>query len=156
MQFLEIENIRRDNMSNFLDKVKYFIGVEDSYEEEEQYEDYEEEMEIPVSTRTKRHNDKVVNIHTNSNMKVVVHEPLSYEEAPTIINDLKSRKTVIVNLEQLENNTKRQIFDFINGGLYAMQGNIQKVTKDIFILAPSNVEIDGLKDELKNKGIFSW
>lgn len=144
-------------MSNFMDKVKYFIGVEDSYEEEERYEeydDYEEEIEVPI--KTKKHNNKIVNLHTNTNMKVVVHEPLSYEEAPTILNDLKSRKTVIVNLEQLENSIKRQIFDFINGGLYAMEGNIQKVTKDIFILAPSNVEIEGLKDELKNKGIFTW
>ena len=145
-------------MSSFLDKAKYFIGLQDSYEDEEEYEDYDEfdEMELPVSTKTKRHNNKVVNIHTNSSMKVVVHEPLSYEEAPTIVDDLKSRKTVIVNLEQLDLGVKRQIFDFINGGLYAMEGNIQKVTKDIFILAPSNVEIDGLKDELKNKGIFSW
>ncbi len=143
-------------MSGIMDKVKYFIGVQDSYEEDyEEYEDYEE-MEIPISTRTKRHNDKVVNIHTNNNMKVIVHEPFSYEEAPIILNDLKARKTVIVNLEQLENNIKRQIFDFINGGLYSMEGNIQKVTRDIFILAPSNVEIEGLKDELKNKGIFSW
>lgn len=146
-------------MSNFMDKVKYFIGVQDSYEEGEEYEDYEdyeEAMDIPVSTKTKRHNNKIVNIHTNNSMKVVVHEPLSYEEAPIILNDLKTRKTVIVNLEQLENSIKRQIFDFINGGLYAMEGNIQKVTTDIFIFAPSNVEIDGLKDELKNKGIFSW
>jgi len=30
------------------------------------------------------------------------------------------------------------------------------VTKDIFILAPINVEIDGIKDELKNRGIFPW
>ena len=145
-------------MSNFLNKAKYFIGLQDSYEEDEDYEDYDdyEEIEIPVATTTKKHNNKVVNIHTNSNMKVVVHEPLSYEEAPIIVDDLKSRKTVIVNLEQLDGDIKRQIFDFINGGLYSMEGNIQKVTKDIFILAPSNVEIDGLKDELKNKGIFSW
>lgn len=145
-------------MSNFLDKAKYFIGLQDSYEEDGDYEDYDdyEEMEIPVATKTKKLNNKIVNIHTNSSMKVVVHEPLSYEEAPTIVDDLKSRKTVIVNLEQLDTEIKRQIFDFINGGLYAMECNIQKVTKDIFILAPSNVEIDGLKDELKNKGIFSW
>ena len=89
-------------------------------------------------------------------MKIVVHEPLSYDEAPGIIDDLKMRKTAVVNLEQLDMVVKKQIFDFINGGLYAMEGNIQKVTKDIFIFAPENVEIDGLKDELKNKGIFPW
>lgn len=147
-------------MSNVMNKIKYFIGIQDLEEEEEMYEDYyEEEYDTSLPSKpvkTKRANNKVLNIHTNANMKIVVHEPLSYDEAPKIIDDLKSRKTVIVNLEQLESGTKRQIFDFINGGLYAMEGNIQKVTKDIFIFAPTSVEIDGLKDELKNKGIFSW
>lgn len=145
-------------MSNLMDKIKYFIGVQDLEDEEvnEDYEEYEEDYDVAVPTKTKKLNNKVVNIHTNSNMKIIVHEPLSYDEAPSIIDDLKSRKTVVVNLEQLDNNIKRQIFDFISGGLYALEGNIQKVTKDIFIFAPSNVEIDGLKDELKSKGIFSW
>lgn len=145
-------------MSNFMDKIRYFIGVQD-LEEEEMYEDYpeyDEELDEMIPTKVKKYNNKVLNIHTNTNMKIVVHEPLSYDEAPTIIDDLKSRKTVIVNLEQLDNGIKRQIFDFLNGGIYAMEGNIQKVTRDIFIFAPSNVEIDGLKEELKNKGIFSW
>jgi cell division inhibitor SepF len=148
-------------MSNFMDKIKYFIGVQDLDEDEdekkaEEFEEYEDDYDVAVPTKMKKINNKVVNIHTNSNMKIIVHEPLSYDEAPSIIDDLKSRKTVVVNLEQLDNGIKKQIFDFINGGLYAMEGNIQKVTKDIFIFAPSNVEIDGLKDELKNKGIFSW
>ena len=145
-------------MSNFMDKIKYFIGVQDLEDDEmdEDYGEFEEDYDVAIPTKTKKLNNKVVNIHTNSNMKIVVHEPLSYDEAPSIIDDLKSRKTVIVNLEQLDNSIKRQIFDFISGGLYALEGNIQKVTKDIFIFAPSNVEIDGLKDELKSKGIFSW
>lgn len=146
-------------MNSFMDKIKYFIGVQDLEEEEryeEEYTDYDEDYDTVVPTKTKKLNNKVVNIHTNSNMKIVVHEPLSYDEAPNIIDDLKSRKTVIVNLEQLDNGIKRQIFDFISGGLYAMEGNIQKVTKDIFIFAPSNVEIDGLKEELKSRGLFSW
>lgn len=149
-------------MSNVMNKIKYFIGIQDlDEEEEEMYEDYYEgedyDSNIPSQPlKSKKINNKVLNIHTNTNMKIIVHEPLSYDEAPGIIDDLKSRKTVIVNLEQLESGIKKQIFDFINGGLYAMEGNIQKVTKDIFIFAPNSVEIDGLKDELKNKGIFSW
>ncbi len=148
-------------MSNMMDRLKYFIGV-DGYEEEEDqeiYEDYYEDAEEIEETKQilpRKVGNKVVNIHTNSNMKIVVHEPLSYDEAPGIIDDLKARKTVVVNLEQLEIGVKRQIFDFVNGGVYAMEGNIQKVTKDIFIFAPSSVEIDGLKDDLKSKGIFSW
>ncbi|HOK62777.1 MAG TPA: cell division protein SepF [Soehngenia sp.] len=141
-------------MSNFMDKFKYFIGI-DEYEEEEIKEIEEEKYDVTPVNKTKR-NTKLVSINQNTNLKIVVHEPLSYEEAPSIIDDLKMRKAVVVNFEQLDINLKRQIFDFINGGLYAIEGKIQKVTKDIFILAPINVEIDGIKDELKNRGIFPW
>lgn len=143
-------------MGNIFDKFKYFIGIDD-YEEDEYFvEETPEELEAGSSPTTKKFSNKVVNIHTNNNMKISVHEPLSYEEAPAIIDDLKLRKAIVVNFEQLDTNVKRQIFDFINGGLYAVEGKIQKVTKDIFILAPNNIEIDGLKDELKNRGIFPW
>lgn len=147
-------------MGNLFDKFKYFIGI-DNYEEEEYISEEQEEFEnedfdSAPPTKTKSYKNKVVNIHTNSNMKISVHEPLSYDEAPLVIEDLKLRKAVVVNFEQLEQGIKRQIFDFINGGVYAVEGKIQKVTKDIFIFAPSNIEIDGLKDELKNRGIFPW
>lgn len=144
-------------MSKFVDKFKYFIGIDDYEEDEEEAtNDFEEDLDLLSATKTKKFNNKVVNIHTNSNMKIAVHEPLSYDEAPAIVDDLKTRKAVVVNFEQLDSGIKRQIFDFISGGLYAVEGKIQKVNKDIFILAPSNVEIDGLKDELKNRGIFPW
>ncbi|TJX16151.1 DUF552 domain-containing protein [Tissierella creatinini] len=142
-------------MSKLVDKFKYFIGIDD-YEEEEFIQEVEEDIEVPSTTKTKKFNNKVVNIHTNSNMKIAVHEPLNYDDGPAIIDDIKVRKAVVLNFEQLDVALKRQIFDFVNGGLYAMDAKIQKVNKDIFILAPSNVEIDGLKDELKNRGIFPW
>lgn len=143
-------------MANMLNKFKYFMGLEDLEEEydEDDYEEYDEELE---GARQMKLNNNVVSIHNNVNMKLVVHEPLNYEEAPSIIEDLKIRKTVVVNLEQLDTDCKKQVFDFINGGLYALEGNIHKVTKDIFILAPNNVEIGGyLKEDLKSKGLFSW
>lgn len=145
-------------MAGIVDKLKYFIGLDDlEYDEDmEDYTDNELE-ELPIKSKTTRNlRNKVVNIHTNSNMKLVVHEPLTYEDAPKIVDDLKMRKTVVVNLEQLDQTVKRQIFDFISGGLYSLEGSIQKVTTDIFVLAPANVEIDGyIEDELK-KGIFKW
>lgn len=146
-------------MTSFMNKFKYFMGIEDleeEYDEEYEYDDYDE-VETPVDIKTKKLNNNVVNIHTNASMRLMVHEPINYEDAPKIIDDLKSRKTVIVNLEQLDSVIKRQIFDFINGGLYALEGNIYKVTKDIFVLAPDNVEIDGkLKDDIKNFGTLGW
>ena len=92
-----------------MDKFKYFIGIDDYEEDYDDYDDIVEDndsLEIPLTTRTRKINNNVVNIHTNSNMKIIVHEPLSYEEAPAIVEDLKSRKAVVVNFEQLDINLK--------------------------------------------------
>ena len=143
-------------MSSFMNKFKYFMGLEDMEEEyEDEYvEEYEDDLDVPKSVKL---NNKVVNIHNNINMKLVVHEPINYEDAPKVIDDLKMRKTVVINLENLEIETKKQIFDFVSGGIFAIEGNIHKVTKDIFVLAPNNVEIDGkLADDIKHKSMFSW
>lgn len=143
-------------MGDMVNKFKYFIGI-DGYEEENEDDFLEEDQSKGISpVKSKKVRDNVVNLHTNATMKIIVHEPLTYEEAPKIVDDLKSKKAVVINFEQLDANLKRQIFDFINGSIYSIEGKIQKVTKDIFILAPKNVEIDGIKDELKNKGIFPW
>lgn len=117
-------------MADFMNKLKYFIGIDD-LDIDDEYEDYEEDEleELPVNTRTKRMNNKVVNIHTAGNMKVSIHEPLNYEDAPKIVDDLKMRKTVVVNLEQLESGIKRQIFDFINGDCILLKGVYRRLVK---------------------------
>ncbi|MTI69914.1 MAG: DUF552 domain-containing protein [Firmicutes bacterium] len=140
---------------NILDKVKYFIGLDD-LDEEFQEEMENEEFENTVSTR-KAKNNKVVNIHTSSQIKLVLHEPDKYEDCTKTVEELKNRRPVVLNLKNLEGDLKRKVFDFTSGAIYAIEGTIQKVTKDIFVLAPSNVEIDAkIKDELKNKGLFPW
>lgn len=140
-----------------LEKIKHLMGLDESeFEEDYEYEDENFYESLDEQEETRKTNGKVVSLHTNVNMKIVVREPLNYEEAPEMVNDLRSRKTVVMNLEELERETKNQIFDFMNGAIYSLDGSIQKVTKDIFVLAPKSVEIDGLKEDLKNKGIYHW
>ena len=51
----------------------------------------------------------------------------------------------------------RRIIDFLSGAVYATEGNIQKISAGIFLVAPYNVGIMGdFKDELRNKGVFPW
>jgi len=152
-----------DMTTKLIDKVKYIIGLDDfeDYDDVQEINDtFKEQENIGFEASVKKgilKNNKVVNIHTNSNIKLVVYEPQKYEEAPKIVDDLKTRKLIVMNLESLEVEDKKQIFDFINGAIYALDGNIQKVSKDIFVVAPSNVEIDGkLKEELKSKVLFPW
>lgn len=143
---------------SFIDKVKFFFGIDD-YEEE----DYmEEENEIfseqsLEETDTKIRGNKVLNIHTNQQMRVMVHEPADFDEVPGIVDNLKNNKPVVINLEELEYELAKKIFDFLNGAVYALEGRIQKISKGIFIIAPKNVEIQGnVRPEDEEKGFFPW
>ena len=146
----------------FMDKVKYFLGFgdddydEDYYDDEDEVVEEEPQKETSIFSRKKEKENVVPIQRKTGSMVITVQEPLGYDEAPLIIDDLRSGKAVVVNFEQLEASVKRQIFDFINGGIYAIDGSIQKVTRDIFVLAPKNVAIDGLKDELKSRGMFPF
>ncbi|KXZ39574.1 cell division inhibitor SepF [Alkalithermobacter thermoalcaliphilus JW-YL-7 = DSM 7308] len=138
-----------------VDKVKKFMGFAD--EEEEFEEEIEEETNIS-NTKTTTIANKIVNIHATTQMKVMIYEPKTYDEATGIVDNLKNRKAVIVNLENIEDSElAKTIFDFINGAVYALEGSIQKVSKGIFILAPSNIDIDGnIRKEIEGKVLFPW
>ena len=100
---------------------------------------------------------KVVKIHTTAQLKLVVMQPETFEDARDIANHLKSKKPVVMNLESVDRDVARRIVDFLSGSVYALDGNIQKVSNGIFLIAPYNVGIMGdFKDELRNKGIFPW
>ncbi len=139
-----------------LDKVKYIIGLDDLEEDyDEQYED-ENTSSTMIKNNNKR-SKKILNIHTNSNIKLAIHEPLKFEDSTKIVDDMKNRKPVVLNIQRLDIELKKKVFDFVNGAVYALEGNVQKVAKDIFILAPKNVDIDGnIKNELEEKGLFPW
>ena len=101
--------------------------------------------------------NKVVKIHTTAQLKLVVMLPECFEDARDIANHLKSKKPVVMNLESVDRDVARRIVDFLSGAVYALDGNIQKVSNGIFLIAPYNVGIMGdFKDELRNKGIFPW
>ncbi len=141
-----------------IDKVKYFMGLDVFEDEEAKLEEigYAQENVTPLINKGNKKN-KVLNIHTTTQMKVVIYEPSNFEETPSIVDSLKNRKPVIINLENINPELARKIFDFLNGAIYALDGNIQKVSAGIFILAPNNVDITGnIKEELKNKGVFPW
>lgn len=76
-----------------------------------------------------------------SKFKIVVIEPKAFDECPKLVDSLKARKPVIINLEHIENDTARKIFDFLSGATYALNGNVQKIAQNIFVFLPENVDV---------------
>lgn len=140
-------------MANIFDKMtNFFTGADDELENEEYFEsERQEEVDFAVKK------GKVVNINTTTQLKVVVVTPESFDEAKDIAEHLKQKKPVVINLEGVEKDIARRIVDFLSGAVYSLDGNIQKISTGIFLIAPYNVGIMGdFKDELRNKGVFPW
>jgi len=142
-------------MAKLIDKVIGIMGFAEEELEDELSEESDREKNEQEEVRTSRKNAQVVSIHTQKQMRVVVMEPNSFEEAQNIADQLKSRRPVIVNLENTEKLLAKRIVDFISGTTYALNGNMQKVGNGIFLFVPNNVDISGeMRDELKDKGMF--
>ncbi len=148
-----------------MNKVFDLFGMDpvedDGYEEEDVYE-YEDEEEIVEDKKIfgRRNKDKVVNMpQANANaIKMVISQPTTFEQSDEICSFLKEKKSVIVNLEYVNKDVARRIVDFISGGVYALDGYIQKVSNSIFLVAPSNYEISNemAREEMKSKLSVSW
>lgn len=73
--------------------------------------------------------------------KVVLKEPTQFEEAQNIADDLLLGKAVILNIQSCEPEIAAKLVDFIGGVIYAIGGDIQKITDDTIVAAPANIDI---------------
>ena len=85
---------------------------------------------------------------------MILFEPRAYSESSQITDYLKKRNTVVVNLKRVTPDVAKRIIDFLQGSLYAMNGNLQKLGGGIFLCAPNNVDIEGkiTEEVVKSKG----
>lgn len=100
-------------------------------------------------------NDKVVNINTTTQLQVVLVKPENFQEASTIADHLRDKRTVVLNLESTNKDVARRLIDFLSGVAYAGEGKIKKVAANTYIITPYSVDIMGdLIDELENNGLY--
>jgi len=151
-------------MAGALERVKAFLGMDSLFEEEmiEEPVNYS-----PKSSRGQKvanlhdyapplpKKNKVININTTAILDVVIVTPENFEESQDIADNIKAKRPCVMNLEMVDKGVARRIVDFLSGTVYAVDGNIQKVSNGIFLITPYNVNIMGdFRDELKHKGLF--
>lgn len=89
-----------------------------------------------------RTNDlKVVNHPSFKGYEVKVIEPRSFEDAATIVQNLRDRKTIVLNLHLLDKEQSQRTIDFVCGAAHALDGKPQKVGDLVFVFTPSNVTL---------------
>ena len=139
----------------FMEKFKEWAKVEE--DDEEEFEEF-----VPETPRSRksaaapssRRDDRVVNIHTTTQLQVVLVKPEIYENATEIADHLKEKRTVVLNLESTNKDAARRILDFLSGVAYTNDGQIKRVANNTYIITPYNVDLKGdLIDELESSGL---
>lgn len=149
-----------DDFDDFYDNSGSSFGIDPPKERTQKRERsisrQEKEEHYSERPRVRRHDsDKVVNIHTTTQLQVVLVKPERFEEAATIGDNLNERRTIVLNLENTNRDVARRLLDFLSGVAYASNGQIKRVANSTYIITPYNVDVMGdLIDELENNGMF--
>ena len=151
-------------MDRFLNLMRLNPQEEDDY-----YDDYEEDEEVQeekpkksLSVKEKaepQESEKPRKLiskpsaitktrRTSNGMEVCVIKPTSVEDGREITDTLLANQTVVLNLEGLEVGIAQRIIDFTSGSTYAISGNLQKISKKIFMIVPQNMNLSGDFDQL--------
>ena len=94
----------------------------------------------PQRNYEKKEEKKVAQFPTaNRGHEIVFIEPRSFEDSAVIAQDLKDRKTIVLNLRLLDKEQSQRTIDFICGAAHALNGKPQKVDDKVFVFTPSNV-----------------
>ncbi len=158
-------------MNNIFSKLRDFVGLNDQVEYDEyEYEDdgagyenhYQEEnpQQITEENRNQRRrvreqvavptspvagstmNNVVGMPRAISNIaEVLVMEPRSFEEMPQVIQALRERKSVVLNLTMMDPDQAQRAVDFVAGGTYAIEGHQERVGESIFLFTPICVQV---------------
>lgn len=152
---------------SFWDNVKKFAQPysEDDYDEydEEEIDSFEEEQEerpvrrrsplfgnaaeeapaysAPKPTGTSAFSGQVVSM--GNKQEVVLFHPANFNDTSKAADDLRNRKAVIVNMENVDKAMARRVVDFLSGCAYALDGKVKKVAQSTYLFCPHNMEVIG-------------
>ncbi len=152
-----------------LTKLKDFVGISEHDEYDEDYEEMDwrtsqqEQVSANASDASQSHRrnrdlnltadagvastrNNVIGMPgiSNSIAEVVVVEPHSFDEMPQVIQTLRERKSVVLNLNVMDPEEAQRAVDFVAGGTYAIDGHQERIGESIFLFTPSCVKVSNL------------
>ena len=101
----------------------------------------EQPMGVPTMSATPMSNVIGMPGAANGISEVVVMEPRSFEEMPQVIQALRERKSVVLNLTIMDPDQAQRAVDFVAGGTYAIDGHQERIGESIFLFTPSCVQV---------------
>lgn len=163
---------------SFWDNVKKFAqpyadDEYDEYDDEEGTEGYEEEPEErpargsrrssvfsapaeepaakPASTPAGSTGFSGQVVSLGNRQEVVLFHPATFNDTSKAADDLRSKKAVIVNMENVDKAMARRVVDFLSGCAYAVDGKVKKVAQSTYLFCPHNMDVVGDLENLQSE-----
>ena len=80
---------------------------------------------------------------SSNRQEVVLFRPASFNDTSKAADDLRNRKAVIVNMENVDKAMARRVVDFLSGCVYALDGDVKKIAQSAYLFCPHNMNIVG-------------
>jgi len=98
-----------------------------------------------TSVSTDRFSGQVLSMNNSASNKqeVVLFRPGSFNDTSKAADDLRNRKAVIVNMENVDKAMARRVVDFLSGCVYALDGDVKKIAQSAYLFCPHNMDIVG-------------
>jgi len=132
-----------------------FFGFDTDEEEEEEVrkeQSYHEDTN--ADHQSNRRPQPIVDLSKRQQMRMVVVQPRSFDDVPSIVEHVKARRPVIINLEVSDAKSQQRILDFMSGATYGSGGRMQKISECIFLSAPSAVQVDNITGEMPEEEVY--
>ena len=97
----------------------------------------------PASTPAAGFSGQILNMNSSNKQEVVLFRPGSFNDTSKAADDLRNRKAVIVNMENVDNAMARRVVDFLSGCVYALDGDVKKIAQSAYLFCPHNMDIVG-------------
>ena len=123
--------------------LKDFFNV---FRADESYDSYDEQELMPAPVQRRK-------VESKKMSKINIVEPRVYSEVQSIADALLSQQSVLLNLRRVEGDQAQRIIDYLAGIAYAIGGDMQKLTPEIFLCTPANVEISGVLNDLNDDNL---
>ena len=154
---------------SFWDKVKDFTrpyADEDYDDYEDEMEGFEEEVEQPAprgrrtspfastvkdtepapaaapASTTNNFGGQVLNMNAGK-QEVVLFHAKTFDDAAKAADELRKRKAVILNMENVDKALTRRVVDFLSGAVYALDGSVKKIAQSTYLFCPHNMAVVG-------------
>ena len=145
----------------------------DDYDDEEEMDEFEEEEEVaprparrapaftaapesvsdfgvaapsapaaPVSAPSSGFSGQVLNMHSGK-QEVVLFHAKAFDDAAKAANELRNKRAVILNMENVDKALTRRVVDFLSGCVYALDGQVKKIAQSTYLFCPHSMDIVG-------------